>query len=188
MVKLRKNLLIKGLIGSVNKQLVLKQYGKTTVVTSYPDMSKVVKTEKQKKENKRFKEAVAYANTQMANPVAKAEYQARTKGLQRAFNIAIADFYNPPEITKVDTSAWKGRMGDVITIHATDDFRVEKVMVEISDTSGSILESASAQKITAVKWECSLQKEYTHTDNLLIKVSAWDRPGNVAIWEGRNGF
>jgi hypothetical protein len=58
MVKLRKNLLIKGLIGSVNKQLVLKQYGKTTVVTSYPDMSQVVKTEKQKKENTHFREAV----------------------------------------------------------------------------------------------------------------------------------
>lgn len=184
MVKLRKNLLIKGLIGSINKQLVLKQYGKTTVISTYPDMSRVVKTEKQKKENSRFREAVAYAKSQMADPVAKAEYHKRAVGLQRAFNVAITDFYTPPEISKVDISDWKGRKGDVIGIHATDDFRVEKVTVEIKDSSRRLLESADAQKITAVKWECRLQQEYTGTGTIFIKVSAWDRPGNIAVWEG----
>lgn len=188
MVKLRKNLFLEGLIGAVNKQIVLKQYGKRTVISSYPDMSRVVKTEKQKKENSRFREAVAYAKTQMADPVAKAEYQARTKGLQKAFNVAIADFYNPPEIKKVDLSLWQGKEGDTIYIHAIDDFRVEKVTVEISDRDGTVLETALARKISAVKWECRLQQEYTGAGILLIKVSARDRPGNVAVWESETVF
>ncbi len=184
MVKIRKNLLIKGLIGSVNKQLVLKQYGKTTVISTYPDMSHVIKTEKQKKENHRFREAVAYAKMQMADPIAKAEYQSRAKGLQKAFNVAITDFYTLPEIHKVDLSNWNGKEGDVIYVHATDDFRVERVTVEIANSTGMLLESAPAVQISAVKWECLLQKNYTGAGKLFVKVSAWDRPGNEAVWEG----
>lgn len=178
---------MEGLIGAVNKQLVLKQYGKITVVSSYPDMSRVVKTEKQKKENSRFREAVAYAKAQMADPVAKAEYQAKVKGLQKAFNMAIADFYIPPEITKVDLSAWKGDAGDVITVDATDDFRVERVEAAITDSNGVLLETAAGRQISAVKWECILQQEYTG-GLFHVKVSARDRPGNVAAWEGEGDF
>lgn len=187
MVKLRKNILIKGLIGSVNKQLVLKQYGTATVVTTYPDMSRVEKTDKQKKENSRFREAMAYAKLQMSNPVSKAEYQAKVKGLQKAINVAMADFYHPPEITKVDLSTWKGHAGDTITIHATDDFRVEKVEAEVLDSKGVLLESVVARQINAVKWEGVLQKEYTG-GQFQIKVSACDRPGNVAVWTGEIAF
>lgn len=174
---------MEGLFGAVNKQLVLKQYGKITVISSYPDMSRVVKSDKQKKENKRFREAMAYAKLQMADPVAKAGYQAKVKGLQKAINIAIADFYHPPEISKVDLSNWKGRGGDVITIYATDDFRVEKVEAEITDSNGVLLESTAARQITAIKWECFLQKGYAG-GQLHIKISAWDRPGNMAVWQG----
>lgn len=188
MVKINKNLVLEGLIGAINKQFVLKQYGTKTIIASYPDMSRVVKTEKQKKENSRFALAVAYAKSQMANPVSKAEYLAKAaEEGKRAYNLAISDFYTPPEITRVDLSAWKGRTGDPIYVFATDDFRVERVGVEISDSRGVLQETAASRQVTAVKWECLLQKKYMGGP-FHVKVSAWDRPGNVTVWDWEGDF
>ena len=78
------NPLLKGLKGAVGKQLVFKQYQDKTVVTRYPDMSKVKPSEGQKEKRKRFAEAVTYATAINRDPQQKALYQ-KKYGTGKAF-------------------------------------------------------------------------------------------------------
>jgi hypothetical protein len=61
-------------------------------------MRHVKKTIKQKAENNKFREASIYARKQILDSVSKAAYKAKAVGMQSAYNIAIADYYHPPEI------------------------------------------------------------------------------------------
>jgi hypothetical protein len=82
----------KGTSGSVGKQIVFKQYEDKTVITKYPDMSNVVLTPAQIKENNRFAEAIKYAKDIISDPVKKAAYPVR-KG-KSVYQSAIKDFLN----------------------------------------------------------------------------------------------
>lgn len=92
MAKTKQNSLIKGLRGQIGKQLVFKQYGKKTVVTRYPDMSKVVPSDLQKKQRSGFAEAVAYAQTINNDLVTKAKYAKKIKKGKSVFQYAIQEF------------------------------------------------------------------------------------------------
>ncbi len=92
MARTNNNLLTKALKGQIGKQLVFKQYGKKTVVTRYPDMSKVVPSEAQKKQRSGFAEAVAYAQTINNDPVTKAKYAKKIKKGKSVFQYAIKEF------------------------------------------------------------------------------------------------
>jgi hypothetical protein len=141
-----------------------------------PDMSRVVKSEKQRKENKKFSEANFYAKAQMADPIAKAEYQAKVKDMQRPHNVAVADFYNPPQIRSVDLSQL--RMSNKILIHAWDDFKVVRVAVEILDNNGTVVKSGEAVELREWLWE--FFTDFMIRENSIILVRAWDKPGNIA--------
>ncbi|WP_207427981.1 hypothetical protein [Pedobacter sp. SYSU D00535] len=78
--------------GSVQGLVVIKHRLGKTLITAFPDMSKVVYTEKQKAEQKRFADAVAYARAIISNPEKKAAYQARLPKGRKVFNAAIADY------------------------------------------------------------------------------------------------
>ncbi len=69
------NILIAGLKGSLGKQIVLKQYGSKLIVSKYPDRSKVVLSTKQKKDNKKFTNAVAFARQIINDPIEKDKWQ-----------------------------------------------------------------------------------------------------------------
>ncbi len=92
MAEVKSNIITQGMSGAIGKQIVFKRYGNRTIVSAMPDMSKVVKSKKQKAENSKFSNAIAYARSQMADPVSKAEYKAKAQGMQKPHNIAIADF------------------------------------------------------------------------------------------------
>lgn len=181
MAQVKKNFIIKGLSGRVGRNLVFKNYGSKTVVSAYPDMSKVKLSVKQKKENKRFKEAMAYAKSQMSDPDSKAAYKAKTIGLQKPHNLAIADFYHPPEIGHVDVSIAKSGQADRIFIEATDDFMVVKVDVEITGAEGYRNESGEAMPVNEGKWLYVVQGVYPSVEGLKITVKAWDKPGNCTV-------
>lgn len=67
-----KNPLLKGFSGHNNKTIVVKQYpGDKTIVTSYPDMSKVKPTAAQLAAKARFSQAVTYAKNILNEPNAK---------------------------------------------------------------------------------------------------------------------
>lgn len=92
MARIRSNILTKGLSGQIGQQVVFKQYGKKTVVSRYPDMSKVKPSKLQKKGRNRFAEAVVYAQAINNDPVKKASYAKKVKKGHTVFNFAMQEY------------------------------------------------------------------------------------------------
>ena len=92
------HVLLKNISGAVGKQLVFKQYGDKTIVTKYPDMSKVKPSEQQKDSRKRFAEAVAYAQAINRNPEQKTLYLKKVKKGQSVYHFALKEYL---EMSKV---------------------------------------------------------------------------------------
>ncbi|NJK85253.1 MAG: hypothetical protein HC906_04085 [Bacteroidales bacterium] len=95
MARLKRNIITSGISGSIGKQIVFKQYGDITIISAYPDMSRVKPSESQKNERKKFGSAMAYAKRILKDPSIKAAYAEKTKGLQKIHNIAVSDFIIP---------------------------------------------------------------------------------------------
>lgn len=91
MARLSKSLL-ENIRGGLGKQLVFKKYGDKTVVTSYPDMSKVKPSEQQKESRKVFTEAVAYAKAINSNAQQKAEYAKKVKPGESVYHFALKEY------------------------------------------------------------------------------------------------
>lgn len=61
------NMLLKLLSGQLNKQIVIKQYGDKTVMSTYPDMSRRILSPKQKQNLVKMQEANYAVRKIMAN-------------------------------------------------------------------------------------------------------------------------
>lgn len=84
--------LLGNISGGLGRQLVFKQYKDKTVVTLYPDMSKVKPSAKQKEGRNVFAEAVAYAKGINNDPVKKAEYQKKVKAGKKVYHFAMKEY------------------------------------------------------------------------------------------------
>jgi hypothetical protein len=80
------------LSGAVGKQLVFKKYADKTVVTSYPDMSRVKPSKLQKEKRKTFAAAVLYAQAINNDPKQKALYKKKVKKGQSVYHYALKEY------------------------------------------------------------------------------------------------
>ncbi|HVT86539.1 MAG TPA: hypothetical protein VHD35_15145 [Chitinophagaceae bacterium] len=87
-----KNILLHQVRGQIGKQIVVKRYGNKTVITAYPDMSKVKPSKKQKAKRKLFADAVSYAKKINNDPEKKALYKKKLKKGQTVYNYAIKEY------------------------------------------------------------------------------------------------
>jgi len=78
--------------GAIGKQIVVKQYGKKTVITAYPDMSNVKPSKLQKMKRRKFAAAIEYAQSIIHDPVKKAAFSKKLKKGVRVYNAAIKEF------------------------------------------------------------------------------------------------
>jgi len=177
MARVKNNVIMRGLSGNFNKQIVFKQYGKVTVASSYPDMSKVIPSEKQKDEKFKFRMAMAFAKRELADPKLKAEYKSKVKGMQRPHNVAVSDFYNPPIIGEIQI------LKSLIKITAWDDFKVVSVSAELYNSAGILLEKGSAEEKSFRGWEYIVIGTYDSLTGGKLVVKAKDKPGNVTVKE-----
>ena len=92
MARLHKTSLLYGFSGSISKQLVYRQYAGGTIVSAYPDMSRVIFSERQKEEQGLFALAVAFARSVIKDPVKKKEFAKRLPKGARVYNGAIKEF------------------------------------------------------------------------------------------------
>jgi hypothetical protein len=92
MARVKNNDLTENLSGKLGRQLVFKTYSYGTVVSRYPDMSKVKLSTKQKKSNALFAEAVAYARGVLADAVKRKKYEAKLKPGKTVYNAALSDY------------------------------------------------------------------------------------------------
>jgi len=86
--------IFKGFSGNVNRQLLFRQSGGQTIVSKFPDRSRVIYSERQKREQRRFADAVSFARVVIAEKGLKQVYsvKAAVLGFRSAWNVAIAEF------------------------------------------------------------------------------------------------
>lgn len=89
---------LKGMRGSIKKQIVIKQYAHCTVVTKYPDMSRVVLSPLQRKRNALFTDAVKYAQSILKDPEKLKEYKKGLHPGERVYNHAIRAYMNAQKV------------------------------------------------------------------------------------------
>jgi hypothetical protein len=78
--------------GRLGKFMVIKSYSYGTVISAYPNMSKVKPSKKQLAEKDRFANAVHYAKGIMADPKKKAAMKARLPKGKSVYHAAIAEY------------------------------------------------------------------------------------------------
>ena len=94
MARLPSNNVFSNISGQLGRQLVVKQYGNKTVVTAYPDMSKIKPSKKQKEKRNLFKEAVVYAKKINNDSKLKQKYLKKVKPGQTVYHYAIKEYLN----------------------------------------------------------------------------------------------
>jgi hypothetical protein len=184
MAKQKGNVVTHGLSGKVGDLLVFRQRDGQTVVSKIPEQSKNT-SEKQKKLRKKFQQATVYAKIATNTPGVRdlyAEAAKKRKGMT-AYNVAVADFFNAPDIDSVDLSEYAGAEGDEIRIIASDDFAVKSVHVQISNVDGFTIEEGDAVNSIASLWIYTATANNESPDGCKIVVSASDMPGNVTTKE-----
>ena len=170
MAKVKPNLMLRGISGTLDKTLVFRQMKDgTTILSAKPDFSNRKFSQGQLTHQSRFQEAAAYARqAAKTNPI----YAELAKGtMKTAYNIALSDWFNPPVIHQIT------RQNGYILIEASDNVLVSKVLVTILDVDEKIVEQGEAVFVKDMKWEYASAREGR------VKVEAWDLAGNVTKQE-----
>ena len=172
---------VDGYRGSIGR-LVFKKYKGRTIVGKKPVRTKEVSQgELDRREN--FKDAVAYAKSVLADPAAREFY--KPIAFQRdisIYNCALGDFLKVPTIKPLDLDNYKGRIGDVIEIRATDDIGLAELNVSIVAQDGTHIESGQAVEIgeRSGKWSYTATKQVALGTDVFIEVKGVDHAGNKA--------
>jgi hypothetical protein len=124
-----------------------------------------------------FHKASAYADANRENPIYIAKAKGKKDKKRQPYNVAIADWFHPPQVLEIDLKGWRGAMGEVIRVLAADDVRVTQVRIEISDETGAVQEMSQAVLTLSQWWEYPLQG--AHSGNLTVTAFASDLPGHV---------
>jgi hypothetical protein len=92
MARVKNNMIMQGISGQINKQIVYKVYGEKTILTHFPNMSNVKFNEKQKAEQGIFAEAVYFAKSIINNPERKEAFKSTLEPGRNVFNAAISAY------------------------------------------------------------------------------------------------
>ena len=180
MAVIRNNPLLKGASGKLGRTLIYKQW-RGQVVVAGAGRRRKMRLRDWTPQVQNFKEATDYAKRQMANPERKALYTAAARNKRYSASVAaVKDYLNPPKVHYVKTEGYTGAIGDVITIKATDDFKVRSVEVVICNRQGVTLEKgdavASVRKPNIWKYQATVKNE--KVKGSVIRVTALDHPKN----------
>ncbi len=166
MAKVKQNIMLRGISGTIDKTLVFRQMKDgTTILSAAPDFSRRVFSKGQLTHQNRFQQAAAYARyAAKINPI----YAELAKGTTKtAYNIALSDWFNPPVIHHVS------QQDSRIRVEVSDNVMVTRVLVTIMDEQGKRVEQGQAKQVNETFWEYIAQ-----TTGRAI-VEAWDLPGNM---------
>ena len=177
MAKVRNNIFVRGLSGSLGDQFVVKQdkAGRTIVSVAPTFSENRTYSEAQLGWQDKFRDASVYATGAKEN----ATYVERAVGTPlTSYNVAMADFFHAPEIKEVDVTAWHGQTGELIRIQAVDDVQVTQVNVVITDDAGTVVEQGTAVRAEGAWWNYTTTT--TEPTASRIVATARDLPGHIA--------
>lgn len=182
MAKSKNNVVTHGLSGKIGDMLVFSQRKGQTIVGKVPKKRTTPDTASQAAHKKKFQHAVLYAQSVLADPALKKEYKKEAEQNEHgatAYNIALADLLQAPEIEEIDLSQYSGKKGDIISILVTDDFKVKSVTVKIENEDGGLVEEGAAVDKTT-HWEYKATASNTEISGDKITIQAFDMPDNMA--------
>ncbi|HCR89941.1 MAG TPA: hypothetical protein DIW50_05680 [Prolixibacteraceae bacterium] len=180
MAKVGNNIVTTGLSGKLGDLIVFRNRGGKTIVSKTPRKKEQEPSEAQEQHQLRFQEAILYGKTSIADPRRKAVYNASAEEGKSAFNVAVADCLNAPQIREIDLSHYTGQPDSYIRVHATDDFQVVEVTVTILNADGSEVESGYATTEPGTGWwryTATALNESLDGDKIIIRAS--ELPGNL---------
>ncbi|TCN72288.1 hypothetical protein [Acetobacteroides hydrogenigenes] len=179
MAEVKNNIITQGVSGMLGDQIVFRQIKGKTIISVKPKQPEKY-SDKQLEAKRKFQSAVIYGKSATADPVKKAEYEAgKDDKFSSAYQVAVADFLNAPDIEDVNLKGYKGNVGDVITIRVTDDFKVAEVKVSIHNPDGSLVEEGNAvQLLGGVDWSYKATAKNDSLAGDKITITAYDMPGN----------
>lgn len=187
MARVTNNPLLRGISGKIGPLIFRQVGGQTIVQAAEAKGQRAPRSPRQQAHLDRMHQAKLYAKAQIRDPAAKALYATRIDTRRTsAYTVAIADYMNPPQITALDVSAYRGQPGDIIRISATDDFAVAAVQVRIFRPDGTLLEEGPAIPQPGDSWHYPAQQPHPLTPGTTCEAEAHDHPGNQAtqhhIW------
>ena len=166
MAKVKDNLMIRGLSGTLGKQFVIRQMKDgSTIISAKPDFSHREFSEGQLSHQCRFKQAKEYAKVASKTHPIYAELAKEAENLT-AYNIALSDWFHSPVIHSITQE------GALVRVEASDNVMVSKVMVTVLDEQGNILDQGDGVRGFGDSWEYTLQQ------NGKVLVEVWDLAGN----------
>jgi len=180
MAESKKNLATEGLSGRVGNFVFRRRKSDDKVfVSRVPVQSEEEPSESQKVVHRKFQKAIVYGKSAISDPATQELYAAKAAGGRSAFNVAVADFFNAPQIEEINLDNYTGQVGSTIAITVTDDFMVSEVHVKIENQDGTLVEEGEAQP-------GNTEFEWVYTGTVLneslagdkITVTAYDMPGN----------
>ena len=139
------NALTQGISGKVTGLIFRRNANGTVSVGDAPRPTTKAPTAGALAQRQRFQQAAFYGRAVLQDPAQQAAYQTGVDvNTNSAYTVAVSDYLNAPDIRDVDFSAYHGAIGDVILIHATDDFAVARVHVRIQNPDGTLVEEGDA--------------------------------------------
>jgi hypothetical protein len=168
--------------------IVLRNYGRKSVMAKRPDCSKVVKSPAQLAIMAKFAKANKYSKA-VKNDPQRCEYYSEKKKKTKykdVYHAAMSDYLTKPKVQKVELAGYRGHQGNVIRISAWDKFRVETVSVVILNKMGQLIEKgpAVATPFTANReWDYTATVENVDYKSCRILIQVKDRPGNTVETE-----
>ena len=177
MAKVNKNIFTQGLSGSLGDQIIFRQSKDgRTIVALKPTFSEDREfSSVQLEHQEEFREAIAYAQTVKGQEA----YINKAKGTaMSAFNAAVADWFNKPEVLEIDITGWNGQVGQIIRVKAQDDVQVTKVFVKISDANGTLIEQGDAVQADGLWWDYTTTTATSMNPAPQVVATAQDLPGN----------
>ena len=180
MAKIDEDGLINLLKGMLGKQIIVKRARSGKRYLSTPpeiDPDREL-TPAQAAYNNRFKRQAAYGKAVSDNPELKKTYAAKLDPGCTAYIMAWCDAHYPPVVKSILYDGYHGRDGDILYIHATDDFQVMSVWVSIYDNNNQLIEKGEAIFHNESTW---VYRSKTNIKGARIEAKAYDRPLNEGV-------
>jgi hypothetical protein len=181
MAKATLNPMFEGVSGAIG-DLIFREVRGRTVISRRPIFASEL-TENQIQHRERFNQAVAYSRSALADPDLRPMYEAGAKSRNiPLFAAPVADFFNEPVIHTVNVFGYSGNVGDTITVRASDDFGVVRVLVALSDDQGGPIENGEAVETSPGSGEWVYTATMQSSQPLVnVQVVAQDRPGGATV-------
>lgn len=183
MGKIKGNVVTKGFSGAFGEDITFRQVDGETFFAKRSQKI-VVPSEQQLNVRNKFAEATLYAGTVIENPEVNQNYKvmANLQNLKSSFVAAVADYLTMPELGGVSTAAYKGNVGDIISIASKVQYKIISIDVSILSQDGTVLESGKAVARKS-KWLYVATAVNTQVTGSRLVLIAYDRQGKESRLE-----